>query len=74
MFQSLDLGMYLLVLVVFMTAYSVPQRAIFHPNGEFYWGVFWDLFNDAFWPIFGQYDDDTVKGETNVYLQELKDK
>lgn len=50
--------MFLLVVVVFLLAYSVSSQSLLYPHREFYKGIFWDLFNHGIWELFGELQDE----------------
>uniref|UniRef100_A0A914VVB6 Uncharacterized protein n=1 Tax=Plectus sambesii TaxID=2011161 RepID=A0A914VVB6_9BILA len=59
-----DMMKFLYIFLVVMIAYSISVEVLLHRDGRtFYWNVFWDLFQRGIWEIFGQHDDETMKGK-----------
>lgn len=60
--MSWDLAMFLMVVVVFLVSYSVASQALLKNHQGFYWGVFYDLFLQGIWEIFGELNDAETEG------------
>uniref|UniRef100_A0A914W1B9 TRPM SLOG domain-containing protein n=1 Tax=Plectus sambesii TaxID=2011161 RepID=A0A914W1B9_9BILA len=60
-----DVIMFLIILVVFMLAYSVCAQALLFPDRDFYWGIFIDTFYYPYWQLYGELSlDNTIEGNT----------
>uniref|UniRef100_A0A914XBZ0 TRPM SLOG domain-containing protein n=1 Tax=Plectus sambesii TaxID=2011161 RepID=A0A914XBZ0_9BILA len=57
-----DLGMFLLMLMVFFLSYAISVQSLMYPHRPLYWGIGWDLFQQGWWKMFGDLNEEATQG------------
>ncbi len=58
----IDLGFFLIILVVFIIAYGIASQAILYPNSDFNWSLVRDVFRKPYWQMYGELFLEEIEG------------